>query len=155
MRHSRPPADSLPSSGCGRARADDQRPSSTHRVPPRGRGTAAHIPCCAIGGHPAARQQQAAGPASSALKVVDHDQHGDARGPRLIENAEQSELVADVEVGRRLVQEQDSEAPGPDRAARGEVLRYPSVQSKHISAIGFDAHRQPRNPHHALRWPNG
>ena len=55
---------------------------------------------------PSATSSMRSAHCGGAREVVDHGEHGDAAVAHAVERAEELELVADVEVGRRLVEQQ-------------------------------------------------
>ena len=83
---------------------------------------ASTAPRRALGRDAAVRDQQhAPGPLRGAREVVDHRQHGDAAAAHPVERAEELELVADVEVGRRLVEQQHPRLLGEAARERREL----------------------------------
>ena len=70
---------------------------------------------------PAVEQQHALGPERGARQVVDHGEHGHATRANLIEHAEQRQLVADVQVRGRLVEQQNARLLGQAAGERREL----------------------------------
>ena len=70
---------------------------------------------------PAVQQQHALGPRRGALEVVDHREHGHAAGADLVQDAEELQLMADVQVGGGLVEQEHPRLLGEAAGQRGEL----------------------------------
>ena len=76
----------------------------------------------APGGDPSpVEQRHAWRPSGRARQVVDHGEDRHAPLPHVVENAEEAQLVAHVEVGRRLVEEQHPRVLGEAAGEEGEL----------------------------------
>ena len=75
---------------------------------------------------------------------MDHGEDGDAALPHVVEDAEEVELVAHVEVRRRLVEEED-----------GRLLREPARERGALPLAGGERPERPPGEVRGLRLPQG
>ena len=77
----------------------------------------------AVGGEgPAGQHPEAVGEGGGAIEVVERRDDGSPRGRQRVEAVEEVELVADVEVGRRLVEQEEGGVLGEGLGERHPLL---------------------------------